>query len=241
MLSIFCPWRGRLHLVNDFVNHYALQYPNARIYMLEQSDTTLFKRGQLMNVAFNNLTKLNEPLDNILFIDLDIRLVSKINFEHLLATHKTVTIPYNTLLLYNYDKTGAYVPAKKKSYFLDTPDGGVTLFTVDMFKKCNGFSNLYIGWGREDSDFVRRNAVTRLAGSLIHLEHERNQEWLKKEFEINNDNFVSHCDFTLDGFAQTTADFTIKKIQSNIYHCKIKNISVSDNYIYKNKLLQEKL
>jgi len=233
MLSIFCPLRGRIHLFVDFIRHYRAYFPEAEIYMLEQTDSELFRRGQLMNVVFNNLMIYSDSLDNMVFADLDIRLSYFVNFENLLRLYKTVVIPYNKLSLYSYISTGKYEQINRKSYFLDTPDGGVTLFTKDIFQACNGFSNLYIGWGREDSDFIRRNTVNRVSNRFMHLEHERNEEWATAAFIKNNANFESQCLFKDDGFAQTTADFNIEKIEKNIYHCKIKNISVTDDFKYK--------
>ena len=34
--------------------------------------------------------------------------------------------------------------------------GGVVLFTEDNFRKLNGYSNSFIGWGGEDDDFASR-------------------------------------------------------------------------------------
>ena len=238
MLSIFCPYRNRKHFYDDFINHYLSKFPTAKIYMLEQFDDNLFMRGQLMNSIFIYLLKENIDVSNMLFVDLDIRMVNDIDFEGLLNQYKTVVIPYNELLLYTYEVDGTYVPENKKSYFLDEPDGGVTLFTKEMFIKCNGFSNLYIGWGREDSDFVRRNVITRVPNKMIHLAHTRNQEWLSDAFKRNDANFSNQTDFLYDGYTQTVAKFRIKEIASNVYHCKIRDISVSKDYKYKDRIAQ---
>ena len=36
----------------------------------------------------------------------------------------------------------------------DTYFGGVTIFPIDAFKKVNGYSNEYWGWGFEDDDLL---------------------------------------------------------------------------------------
>ena len=38
-----------------------------------------------------------------------------------------------------------------KTYF-----GGITMFPIDLFKKVNGYSNEYWGWGFEDDDLLMR-------------------------------------------------------------------------------------
>ena len=38
----------------------------------------------------------------------------------------------------------------------DTYFGGVTMFPIDLFKKVNGYSNEYWGWGFEDDDLLLR-------------------------------------------------------------------------------------
>lgn len=237
MLSIFCPYRGRKTFYDDFIVHYRNAYPTAKIYMLEQADDTAFKRGQLMNTAYNNLATAEIPMENMLFIDVDIRLLYPIDFEGLLAKHKTIVIPFNQLCLCEFQRIGKYMRTNKPSYFLNAPDGGVTLFTSDMFWECNGFSNLYIGWGREDSDFVRRGNITRVPNEMIHLEHARHSEWKSDAFKRNDANFKLVSKKMLDGRLQTTCDWSMVEIKSGIFHCRISNISVINDYVYKNRLI----
>lgn len=236
MLNIFCPYRNRKSFFEDFKVHYRKHYPRARIYMLEQADDSLFKRGQLMNVAFNHLERLFLPTDTMLFIDVDIRLKYRIDFEELIRLHRSVVIPFNKLDLYGFKGVGNYVCLNRPTYFLSTPDGGVTLFTKDIYQQCNGFSNLYIGWGREDSDFVRRNKVVRLPNEMIHLEHERHNEWNTDAFKKNDRNFKKGTNPTQDGTKQTTGKFIMWEPAKNIFHCQISNISVVSDFAYKSML-----
>jgi len=237
MLSIFCPYRDRPGFYEDFVYHYRQHYPLTRIYMLEQDDKSPFKRGQLMNAGFKYLLANDVLMENILFVDVDIRLKYRINFQGLLEEHKTLVIPFNHLSLYTLESKGVYVPLNKPSYFLDTPDGGVTLFTKDMFMKCGGFSNLYIGWGIEDTDLLRRvPKVTRVENEMIHLEHNRMGEWKSPEFKRNKRINDLQLPSSLDGFRQTTSETTMKEIEENIFHLKIKNIGVVEDYVYISKM-----
>lgn len=239
MLSIFCPYRGRPDFYRDFIFHYHYYFPDAYIYLLEQDDGKLFRRGQLMNAAFQHLVEAGCLLEDILFVDVDIRLRYPIPFEGLLREHQAVIIPFNQLDLFTLRAEGEYVSLDKPSYFLSQPDGGVTLFTRDMFLACNGFSNLYIGWGREDSDFVRRNErVVRVPNQMIHLEHPRKADWDTDAFRRNDTNFQRCLDPALDGVKQTQASFRCLSVQDRVFHCKIKDISVVDDYQYR-EFIQE--
>ena len=237
MLSIFCPYRNRPGFYEDFVHHYRNYYPGSRIYMLEQDDETPFKRGQLMNVGFKYLLDNGIRIKDILFVDVDIRLKYRIDFQGLLEEHKTLIIPFNHLSLYTLKSKGVYVPLNKPSYFLDIPDGGVTLFTKDIFMKCGGFSNLYIGWGIEDTDLLRRvSKITRVKNEMIHLEHNRLAEWQSPEFKRNQKIHSLQLPSSMDGFEQTTFDIKMKEIEENIFNLKIKNIGVVEDYVYISKM-----
>lgn len=236
MLNIFCPYRNRDKIYKDFISHYRSFFPDCFIFILEQSDNKRFKRGQLMNAGYNGLTSAGFNLTKMLFVDIDIRLKHPIPFEAYIDINNKVVIPFNELILCNYYGINNYVPTQEKSYFINAPDGGVTLFTKEIFEKCNGFSNLYVGWGREDSEFVRRNEVVRIPNEMIHLEHERHGEWKTLEFKRNDDNFKIGSDSKLDGFRQTTSEFEFQEIGPSVFHCKISNIYVTSDYAYINRV-----
>jgi len=232
MLNIICPYRGRENMFLDFIQHYRNFYPDSNIYMVEQNDDDPFKRGQLVNVIFKDLLNKNN-IDNIVVIDIDLRLFYKIDFEMLIEKYHSVIVPFDNILLYNIKDIGEYEKSTRTPYFQtgDKVMGGITTFNKNVFINCNGFSNLYIGWGCEDSDFINRNKiVNREKNDIFHLEHPRIVFNIKRNAMIYN-NIKS--DYHQDGFLQTTSsEILIKEIESQVFHYKIKNISVIPNFFY---------
>ena len=235
MLSIFCPYRNRPALIDDFIHDYSYLFPTAKIYIVEQADNQPFKRGQLANVIFNELLKLKEPLENIAFIDIDLRLSGFVDFEGMLERNKVVTVPFDKIELYDFKGLGKYEWTGQKSYFLEGNHlaGGITLYTKEIFEKCNGFSNVYVGWGCEDSDFLLRNPNHKHEhNTIIHLEHKR--ENVKKVLARNSN--ILQCkrsDPQKDGYRQTLVkESSCLKLSDQAYHYKVKNIGVTSDFEY---------
>lgn len=237
MLSIFCPYRNRPVMFTDFIADYSKLYPEAMIYMIEQDDNTPFKRGQLANVMFNELVRTNCPLDNIAFIDNDLRLYDRLDFEGMLNRNQVVTVPFDRIETYEYISVGHYVPSSTKSYFLtgDQITGGITLFSKDMFVQCNGFSNVYVGWGCEDSDFMFRNPKAKHEhNTILHLEHKRKNvnKVLARNLSILQKRRTVP---SFDGCVQTTFESVSSvQIRTNVFHYKFKYIGVVSDFKYKN-------
>jgi hypothetical protein len=117
----------------------------------------------------------------------------------------------------------------------DTYFGGVTLFPVDLFKKVNGYSNEYWGWGFEDDDLLMRLTeqhiftdtkyyeVPKLNTSALYLHGDEsyiqcpNHINLNKDFTIHisfkpdeiisdyNKMFDEYCVFSIEGWDTTIA------------------------------------
>jgi hypothetical protein len=135
-LGIIVPYRNRFEHLEEFkksITKYLNDtgYTDYVIIVVEQDDAKLFNRGMLCNIGF--IESQNQNCDYVVIHDVDmIPIVVNYTFSKTPIHLATDTIPF-------------------KSYF-----GGITLFPSDLFKKINGFSNLYWGWGFEDDDLRYR-------------------------------------------------------------------------------------
>ena len=95
-----------------------------------------------------------------------------------MAMHDVDLLPLNPALDYSYPKNGPFhvaAPDLHPKYHYKTFVGGILILTAEQFEKvyavyvgsagilircalfqCNGLSNLFWGWGREDDEFYRR-------------------------------------------------------------------------------------
>lgn len=53
-------------------------------------------------------------------------------------------------------------PANQYTHFYEFLIGGVLLLPMELFKRVNGFSNIYWGWGGEDDDLTLRFLERRI-------------------------------------------------------------------------------
>ena len=142
-LAIIVPYRDRRSQLNTF-KEYIDEYLTSRsieyvLIISEQDEDRSFNRGLLLNWGFRKAEELE--CDYVVFHDIDM-------------------LPIDAD--YSYSDKPVHLISE-----LDTPDnvtrtlfydyfGGVTLFPVDIFKKINGYSNDYWGWGFEDDDLFLR-------------------------------------------------------------------------------------
>ena len=143
-LGIIVPYRAReIHL--ETFKKKMTQYLNARkmnyeIIVVHQDDAKLFNRGMLLNIGF----KIAESYecDYVVFHDVDM--------IPLIVDYSYSDIPLHLAT----DFKGSEGEPKRElfeEYF-----GGVTLFPMEDFRKIDGYSNKYWGWGFEDTDLLHR-------------------------------------------------------------------------------------
>ena len=137
-LGIIVPYRDRYDHLLKFKMAIQAKLYEAKIpyelIVVEQDNADSFNRGKLLNIGFIEAEKLG--CDYVVFHDVDM-IPKKVDYSY--ADHPihlaTEDIPF-------------------QEYF-----GGITLFPIEDFKKINGFSNEYWGWGFEDDDLLHRCKV----------------------------------------------------------------------------------
>lgn len=151
-LGIVVPYRDRSDQLREFIrevpkfisHHYPVRV-NYEIIIVNQQDRKQFNRGKLLNIGF--LEAERQGCDYVIFHDIDM-------------------IPVEGSYLYNDE------PLQLANNFIFTKDfkrtisreyfGGVTLFPLEDFRKINGYSNKYRGWGFEDNDLLLRAIESKL-------------------------------------------------------------------------------
>jgi hypothetical protein len=167
MITIIVPYRDREQHLAQFLPWMAtyLEGHDYHVVVVEQEPGKPFNRGKLVNVGFEHC---GQDSDVIVPHDVDM----------LPVTVDYVTTPHKPLSLVS---VGPKLPRKWKLYF-----GGVNAFTPKQFRKIDGFSNEYWGWGSEDHDLRQRCIRAglgwrRRGGSYKLLSHPPSAEPLTRQ------------------------------------------------------------
>jgi hypothetical protein len=146
-LGVIVPYRHRETQLSIFLNHitnyldkYDIDY---HIIVVDQDDAKQFNRGMLLNIGFKYAKQMR--CDYVVYHDVDM-------------------LPVD--VDYSYSETPLHLATdfiledgEKKREIFQEYFGGVTMFTTEIFKKINGYSNKYWGWGYEDTDLLFRCKV----------------------------------------------------------------------------------
>ncbi|XP_057379437.1 uncharacterized protein LOC130701472 [Daphnia carinata] len=143
-LAVIVPFRDRFEELIEFVPHMHKFLSNQSvfhdIFIINQSDNFRFNRASLINVGFLHISLL-EKFDYIAMHDVDL-------------------LPVNPQLKYVFPGDGFALhiasPKLHPKYHYETFVGGILILTINDFKKLNGLSNKYWGWGLEDDEFYQR-------------------------------------------------------------------------------------
>jgi hypothetical protein len=140
-LGVIVPVRDREHqilrLIPRLSEKLTQQNIDYRILVVEQSAGNLFNKGALINAGFRTLA---DRCDYVCIHDVDAIPVK--------ADYRCPSAPLRLVTHLIDSRHGA---RREPRYF-----GGAISVRCDHFSACNGFSNEYWGWGKEDDDFLFR-------------------------------------------------------------------------------------
>jgi len=143
-LGVIVPYRNRREHLKEFSRRFIRYMERVDIdyelIVINQDDAKLFNRGSLLNIGFKYAENLN--CDYVVFHDVDM-LPIQVDYSY-----SDVPLHLSTHFL----KTEGY---QDKEVF-DEYFGGVTMFPMEQFRKINGYSNKFWGWGYEDTDLLYR-------------------------------------------------------------------------------------
>jgi len=204
MFSIIVPYRDRPEHLEKFLSCMQHELPEFgwQIIIVEQIAGKAFNRGKLLNIGFLYVEKQS---DYVVLHDVDM-------------------LPENADYSAPVCPTHIATQASQFAYLMPYPEyfGGVTLFPVADFRKINGFSNTYWGWGGEDDDLRIRCKVKGLAiasrqcrfQSLSHPRNVINHEYSANVEQLN----------LMKGFTSATAEKIIN--QTGLCDCSYKTLTI---------------
>ncbi|KAE8631996.1 hypothetical protein XENTR_v10001386 [Xenopus tropicalis] len=143
-IAIIIPFRNReshlrtwLYYMHPFLQQQQADYG---VYVVEQTEDTLFNRAKLMNVGYSVAIK-DYNYTCFIFTDVDI-------------------IPMDGRNLFRCSDNPRHMANSVDKFNFKLPYndifGGIVAFTKEQFIKVNGFSNVFWGWGGEDDELFQR-------------------------------------------------------------------------------------
>ena len=190
-LGVIVPYRkrpGHLRKFRESIESY-LKDQDYELIVVEQADDLPFNRGKLLNIGFQQA--IRNQCDYVVFHDVDMLPVD-------------VDYSYSDIPIH---LANGFTNSDREIF--DTYFGGVTLFPIDLFKKVNGYSNEYWGWGFEDDDLLMRLTeqniftdnktyeVPKLNTSGLYLHGDESYVEFPNTIELNKD-FTIHISFRPD-------------------------------------------
>lgn len=229
VVSFLIPNRGGKDLpivINNINTVYAKL--NKEIIVIQQEDDLPFMRGQLYNIGVKFCTGAFVALT-----DNDIYHLRELPLIHLYSIFKRplICFKYISQITLKNNK-----PVITKNQLMLNGMGAFNFMKKTDFIRANGFSNLYIGWGNEDWEFMRRfnNQYIRIPQNLGHLTHPWRANLNPKNTELNRKLFreFSNRDFTKDGIKQTTYNLISDEMHDTHRTIKVSGISTTPGFEY---------
>lgn len=238
MISFIIPNRGGTQLANVIENIKNVYHDiEKEIVVIQQNDNDFFKKGQLYNIAIKHCLG-----DYIVLTDNDIIHFNKIDFFNVYSNNNNLPflgfdeITQISLIKNNY----TVLKSEKRPYGY----GACLFLSKKQFLSVNGFSNLYMCWGREDNEFALRLIgdntscmtpnIFRIKQKLGHISHKRRCDANLHNTKLNIDVFNKRYNrnIMLDGYVQTTYNLIKEERCNDVVFLYVDNINVTSNYVY---------
>uniref|UniRef100_W5KUH0 Beta-1,4-galactosyltransferase n=1 Tax=Astyanax mexicanus TaxID=7994 RepID=W5KUH0_ASTMX len=146
-MAVIIPFRERFEELLVFVPYMHTFLTKKKIrhkfLIINQVDHFRFNRASLINVGYKESG----------------------NDTDYIAMHDVDLLPLNEALDYGFPEEGPFhvaSPELHPLYHYKTYVGGILLLTKKHYHMCNGMSNRFWGWGREDDEFFRRLRTAEL-------------------------------------------------------------------------------
>lgn len=220
-LAVIVPYRDRFEELQEFVPriHAFLNQQRVphHIAVVNQADSLRFNRAALINIGFLNSR----------------------NKSDYFVMHDVDLIPKNPDLLYTFPEQGPFhlaSPEYHPKYHYKTYIGGVLMMTNEQFEKCNGMSNIFWGWGREDDELYLRfkdNGLqlyrpTNLTSGYNTFDHVHDKQKRPRDYNRYGDQkkaqFQRDRSTGLDNLKYTllsAVDMTIKEAPVTLYNVEL--------------------
>lgn len=195
-LGIIVPYRNRKKQLREFSRNIKFYLDDKgipyHVFVIHQDNAKQFNRGALLNIGFKYAEQ--NGCDYVVFHDVDMVPV-------------TVDYSYSETPLHMATDFLYFDEDESPKETFDEYFGGVTMFTIEDFKKIDGYSNKYWGWGYEDTDLLYRAKKHNIQLDTLKLKNLRNKcnalkfngvnayVKAKKNFNLNDNNtfFISFC------------------------------------------------
>jgi hypothetical protein len=234
VVSFIIPNRNGKDL-NNTINNINTVYAalNKEIIVVNQNDDRPFMRGQCYNIGAQYSTGAFLALT-----DNDIYHLRCLPLFKIYSAYKRPIIGFEAITQLTLDKgTPIYGVTERRPLGF----GAFTFLSKTDFTNANGFSNLYIGWGAEDRDFISRfENYIRVPQNLGHLTHPKRINTNIRNTELNHE-FLKTAparNKLLDGMKQTRWTEDSVSRDGNILNVHVSSITVCDSFTY-NELLEK--
>ena len=231
-ITIIIPNRGGKDLDKVIKNLNEVYYDiEKEILVIQQEDDMPFMRGQLYNIGVKYADS-----DYIALSDNDIYHLRKLPLFDIYENNKKPIVCFKWISQLDYNNGNPKILFTE----LRGGTGAFNFMKKSDFISVNGFSNLYVGWGCEDIDFMKRfgNHYIRVPQNLGHIQHPRRVNKDEKNSNLNKvylEQFNKR-NFMEDGFYQTTYNLISKEDCNGFTLIKVNNVSVCENFVYKSLL-----